>query len=123
MANPFVHVELQTSDLAGARTFYSQLFDWELEDLPAPEDGIPYIMIKVGEGTGGGMMSIPVPGIAPHWQAYVAVDDIKASTEKARALGATIKQDVMSIGEHGWISVLADPAGAVFALWQANADA
>lgn len=120
MANPFVHIELQTGDLDKAKAFYSQLFDWKLEDLAAPEGGIPYTLINVGEGTGGGMMSIPAPGVPPHWQAYVGVDDIKASTEKAQSLGAAVKQDVMSIGEHGWISVLADPTGAVFALWQAK---
>jgi predicted enzyme related to lactoylglutathione lyase len=30
MANPFVHVELSTTDPAKAKTFYSQLFDWKL---------------------------------------------------------------------------------------------
>ena len=34
MANPFVHVELQTNDLAKAKAFYSRLFDWKLEDVP-----------------------------------------------------------------------------------------
>ncbi|MEO6354312.1 MAG: VOC family protein [Burkholderiaceae bacterium] len=121
MANPFVHIELHTSDLARSKTFYTQLFDWELEDIAAPVDGVPYTMIKVGEGTGGGMMINPAPHAPPHWQAYVGVADIKASTEKARSLGATILQDVMDIGEHGWISVIADPTGATIALWQAKA--
>lgn len=30
MANPFVHVELHTGDLARVKTFYSALFDWNL---------------------------------------------------------------------------------------------
>ena len=33
MANPFVHVELNTTDLSQAKTFYGKLFDWTLEDL------------------------------------------------------------------------------------------
>ncbi len=36
MGNPFVHIELQTKDLAKAREFYSKLFDWKLENMPAP---------------------------------------------------------------------------------------
>jgi predicted enzyme related to lactoylglutathione lyase len=55
MANPFVHIELQTKDLAKAKDFYTSLFDWKLEDLPAPDGSVPYTMINVGEGTGGGM--------------------------------------------------------------------
>ncbi len=32
MANPFVHLELNTPDLAKAKTFYSALFGWEFQD-------------------------------------------------------------------------------------------
>jgi uncharacterized protein len=34
MANPFVHVELATSDLEKAKAFYQGLFDWQLEEVP-----------------------------------------------------------------------------------------
>lgn len=117
MANPFVHIELQTNDLPKAKEFYATLFDWQLEDL-AMQAGGDYTIIKVGEGTGGGMMTCPIPGVPPHWLAYVEVDNIVASTEKAKSLGATIAQDTMDIGEHGWISIIIDPAGAVLGLWQ-----
>ncbi len=32
MANPFVHVELNTTDIEKAKTFYGQLFNWKLDD-------------------------------------------------------------------------------------------
>ena len=32
MANPFVHVELSTTDVSKAKSFYGALFDWKLED-------------------------------------------------------------------------------------------
>ena len=44
MANPFCHVELNTTDVNKAKTFYTKLFDWKLEDVPGD-----YTMIKVGE--------------------------------------------------------------------------
>lgn len=120
MANPFVHIELQTRDLARARDFYSRLFDWRLEDLPAPGGGMPYVMINVGEGTGGGMLTNPDPAVPPHWLAYVAVDDIEASTRRARDLGASVLQDVTPVGEYGWLSVIRDPTGAVIAMWKSG---
>ena len=120
MANPFVHIELHTGDLAKAKAFYSSLFDWKLQDIPMP-DGGSYTMINVGEGTGGGMMSTPASGVPPHWLAYVGVDDVAAATEKARALGAAVVQDVMEVAGYGWLSILTDPTGATFALWQAKA--
>ena len=117
MANPFVHVELHTSDLSKAKAFYSRLFDWKLKDESMPEGG-SYTMIDVGQGTGGGMMTLMSPGTPPHWLAYVGVDDVAAATRKAKELGATVKMDKTEVGDFGWFSIIADPTGAVFALWQ-----
>ena len=70
MANPFVHVELTTSDPAKAKSVYGALFDWKLDDVEmAP--GFTYTMIVVGEGTGGGMMKTPAPGVPTAWLPYV----------------------------------------------------
>ena len=68
MANPFVHVELMTTDVAKAKAFYGALFDWKLEDIP----GMDYTMINVGEGTGGGMMKTVQPDSPSYWMAYVS---------------------------------------------------
>jgi len=119
MANPFVHVELHTRDLAKAKSFYSSLFGWELNDVPMPGGPGSYTLINVGEGTGGGMMSLDMPNIPPHWLAYVGVDDVAASTERAKSLGATVLQDVLQVGDFGKMSVVQDPTGAVIAMWQA----
>jgi predicted enzyme related to lactoylglutathione lyase len=119
VANPFCHVELNTTDVSKAKDFYSKLFDWKLEDMPSP--GGDYTMIRVGEGTGGGMMKNPIPGAPSFWLAYVLVDDIQASTKKAKSLGANVMKDVTEIPGYGAFSVLADPTGAHFALWKPNA--
>lgn len=118
MANPFVHVELMTSDVAKAKAFYTGLFDWQLEEIP----GMDYTLIKVGEGTGGGMMKTVEPDSPSCWMAYVLVDDAAAATEKARTLGATICKEVTEIPGIGWFSVITDPTGATLALWQMNPD-
>jgi predicted enzyme related to lactoylglutathione lyase len=75
-------------------------------------------MVGVGDGTGGGMMSDS--DAPPHWLAYVGVDDIQASTKRAKELGAAILQDVMQVGDFGWMSILRDPTGATLALWKAE---
>ncbi len=116
MANPFVHVELLTNDLARAKEFYKRLFGWKLEDVP----GMDYTMINVGEGTGGGMMKNPMPEGPSHWLAYVQVDDAVAATEKAKSMGAAICKEVTEIPGYGWFSVIMDPTGAALALWQAK---
>jgi predicted enzyme related to lactoylglutathione lyase len=118
MANPFVHVELNTTDINKAKTFYGKLFDWKLEDMPMGADS--YTMIKVGEGTGGGMMKQMVPGAPSAWLAYVNVDDINAATKKAKSLGATIVKDVTEVMGAGWLSIIVDPTGAPLGLWKAK---
>ena len=117
MANPFVHIELQTNDIDKSKKFYTDMFDWKLEEIP----GIDYTIINVGEGTGGGMMKNPVTGIADNWLPYILVDDIAASTKKAQALGAAIARNVTEIPDMGWFSVIIDPTGAAFGLWQTKA--
>jgi predicted enzyme related to lactoylglutathione lyase len=118
MPNPFVHVELNTTDLDKSKDFYGKLFDWKLEDVPMG-DGSTYTMIGVGEGTAGGMLKHPMPGAPSNWLAYVSVDDVAASTEKAKSLGATILKDVTEVMGMGSFTIIMDPTGATIALWQA----
>jgi uncharacterized protein len=115
MANPFVHVELNTTDPDKAKAFYRELFTWTMDDMQMGPD-MTYTMIQPGEGTGGGLMKQPMPGAPSAWLAYVDVDDVKASTEKARSLGGQVLKDVTEVPQMGWFSVIADPTGAVLGL-------
>ena len=116
MPNPFVHVELNTQEPDKSKTFYGKLFDWKLEDVPMGTG--TYTMIGVGSGTGGGIMKHPMPGAPTFWCPYIDVDDIKASTEKAKSLGGTVITDVTEAMGMGWLSIIQDPEGAVFGLWK-----
>jgi uncharacterized protein len=116
MSNAFVHVELNTTDLDAAKSFYGQLFDWKLQDTPMP-DGT-YTMINVGQGTGGGMMKHPMPGAPSLWLPYVLVDDIEAATAKALSLGAKSIKGVTEVPGMGWFSIFLDPTGAAIGLWK-----
>jgi predicted enzyme related to lactoylglutathione lyase len=64
------------------------------------------------------MMTAQPPGSPPRWQAYVGVDDVAASTRKAKELGAKVMMDKTEIPDAGWMSVIVDPTGATIALWQ-----
>ena len=119
MANPFVHVELQSTDIKKARDFYGRLFDWKLEDSQMPGFGT-YTMINVGEGTGGGMMASQSPGAPSQWLAYVEVPDVASSTRKAKDLGAKVVLDVTPVADMGKMSVIVDPTGATLGLWQST---
>jgi predicted enzyme related to lactoylglutathione lyase len=119
MANAFVHVELNTTDVGKAKEFYGKLFKWTLEDVPMDGDA-SYTLIKPGEGTGGGMMQQMIPGAPSSWLAYVDVDDIEAATKQAKSLGAKVMKDVTEVMDAGWLSIIVDPTGAVLGLWKAK---
>lgn len=120
MANPFVHVELMASDVAQAKAFYGQLFNWKLEDMDMGT--MTYTMIKVGDGTGdgtgGGMMQNPIPNAPSMWLSYVDVDDLKAATAKAKTLGGKVMKDVTEVPNMGSFSIITDPTGAMIGLWE-----
>ena len=119
MPNAFVHLELNTTDVAKAKEFYTQMFDWKLEDMPMGPD-MTYTVIKPAQGPGGGMMIHPMPGAPSTWLAYVSVEDVHAATAKAKAAGATIIKDVTEVPGMGLFTIFLDPTGAALALWQSK---
>ena len=65
-----------------------------------------------------GQAAQPVPEAPSAWLPYVVVDDLKATTEKAVSLGATVLMDVTAIPGMGHYSIIQDPTGAAIGLWQ-----
>ena len=118
MPNPFIHCELATKNLSKAKTFYEKLFDWKLIDYPTAPGGVPYTIIKVGQGTGGGMVKQMIRGAGSAWMPYVRVKDIDVATRKAKKLGAKITTEVTEVEKMGWLSVIVDPTGAVLGLFE-----
>ncbi|MFK7741829.1 MAG: VOC family protein [Planctomycetota bacterium] len=109
--------ELLSSDDAKALTFYSGMFGWNDDPKDLGPMGTYHRMMNGGKETGG-IMKNPANGAPDAWLVYFMVDDLKASTAKAKELGANIMMDDMPIPEVGRFSMMADPVGAVFALFQ-----
>jgi predicted enzyme related to lactoylglutathione lyase len=118
MGNPFCYVELTTRDLKGAKEFYSQMFDWKLEEFAGAP--MPYFMVNTGVDPMGGMMGLPMPEVPTAWTVYIMVDDIDAACAKLTKLGGKVWKERTEVPEYGWFAVVSDPQGAPFALWQAK---
>jgi predicted enzyme related to lactoylglutathione lyase len=115
MGNPFVHIELNTSDTSRAQKFYGQVFNWKLQ--PNPQMG--YTMIDVGKGVGGGMQKKPMAWAPTQWLPYVEVSNVADTLAKARAAGAQVVVEEMAVGEMGKIGIFIDPTGAGLGVWAA----
>jgi predicted enzyme related to lactoylglutathione lyase len=74
-------------------------------------------MVEVGEGTGGGMMQTKVPDARSQWIPFIAVADVVATTERIVALGGGIVKGPAEVPGYGWYSVVTDPTGAAFGIW------
>jgi uncharacterized protein len=110
--------DLQTRDRDRAIAFYSGLFGWEFDPNKNKEPG-GYLHIKNGEQSIGGMpdpRTLP-SGVPAHWLAYILSPDCDAQTARAQDLGARVLVPAMTVGNQLRFSVLADPQGAVFALF------
>ena len=114
--------DLTTRDPEKAASFYTELLGWGVQPLDAGP--MPYWQVTIdGQGEAGIM---PMPEMLPaevpaFWMPYFGTTDIATSFAKATALGATVLREPTEVTGMLWFAVLADPAGATFALLQALA--
>ena len=105
--------ELMTSDVSGAKSFYREMFGWNMHDDPMPKG--TYTTLKVGDNMIGGIMNIPTKakGVPPTWGSYVTVDDVDAQVKRAESLGGKVMVPPQDIPDVGRFAVISDPQGAM----------
>ena len=108
--------ELTTTDVDGAKVFYSELLGWTMEDMPA--EGMTYTMLKVGKQEVAGMMATPpeAAGMPSMWGSYVTVDDVDVQAGKVEKLGGKVLVPPRDIPNVGRFCVIQDPQGATLSL-------
>ena len=111
--------ELTTSNLRAAETFYTQLFGWTPKRSD-PASGMEYTEMSNNGQPSVGMMPKPpqLPAHVPsYWMPYFLVENVDASADKAKTLGARLLVPPQDIEKVGRFSVVSDPQGAVFAIF------
>ncbi len=110
--------DLSTADPEAAKKFYSELFAWNIS--AGDKDPSGYLHIMNGGHPIGGLPPTAHrdPKTPPHWLPYFAVEDVDATTAKAQQQKAKAYLAPMSIENVGRMAVLADPQGAVFAIFK-----
>jgi len=110
-------VDLMVNDVDAALEFYAATMGWRAGERSGPEFG-GYAMWFADD--------VPVAGVGPingdyppSWTVYVGTTDIEATLASAAASGGQVLAPTMTIGPLGKMAVLADPAMAVFGLWEA----
>ncbi|MGC2697002.1 MAG: VOC family protein [Candidatus Angelobacter sp.] len=116
--NTFCWADLSTPKPDQAAKFYSDLFGWQV--MKDEKDPSGYTHIKNGENFIGGIPPAEHrnPNAPPHWLLYFQVVDVEASTAKAAQLGGKVLMPARKMENVGTWSIVADPQGAVFALFK-----
>jgi hypothetical protein len=108
--------ELTTTDVPGARNFYSKLFGWTIQDMP--DSPMPYAVVSAGDKAIGGIMRVPdaAKGMPPTWGAYVTVENVDELVGRVPALGGKLLMGPQDIPSVGRFAVVQDPQGAVLSV-------
>jgi predicted enzyme related to lactoylglutathione lyase len=113
----FCWAELITGDQARAKTFYESLFGWKLKPDHGKESGYLHIM-NGGSYIGGVPPTYQNNEAPPHWLIYFAVADADKTFQKATDMQAKMVLPPTDFEGVGRVALLADPQGAVFALYR-----
>ena len=105
--------ELQSPDLDASASFYGDLFGWQVEQADEMQDR--YLSIKNAGDNNGGMRELTPPS-PPNWLVYFGVEDVEEALAKVDELGGSKLAGPIDI-QIAKIAVVADPQGAVFALY------
>ncbi len=117
----FVWYDLMTPDPAAATGFYGGVVGWGTQPFEIP--GMPaYTMwTRPDGGPIGGVVELGgaerEKGIPPHWMGYVSVADVDAAATRVDKLGGRVMHEPCDIPTVGRFTVIADPQGAVVALY------
>jgi predicted enzyme related to lactoylglutathione lyase len=104
-ARPVVHWELQARDPTTLRTFYADLFNWQIGDGPVMR--IPAGIGAPEAGPAGHIRQGAHPGIT----LFIQVRDLRASLDKAERLGGTILSQPADLPNGPTVAGIADPEG------------
>jgi uncharacterized protein len=103
-----------------AVAFYTELFGWEAEETMGTNSPGKYYLCRlrgrdvaaVGSQRGGGSPLVPV------WDTYIWVESADDTVAKVTDAGGSVVMEPFDLLDAARIGVFADPAGAVFRVWQ-----
>jgi predicted enzyme related to lactoylglutathione lyase len=122
MSGRVVHFEIPADDLGRAETFYRDVFDWEINNVP----GMGYTLVGTTPSTengpiepgaiNGGMLARQAPITAP--VLTIEVDDIEGALKAIERLGGRTIRERMPVGDMGFAAYFADTENNILGLWE-----
>jgi predicted enzyme related to lactoylglutathione lyase len=112
-------VDLGTTDIPKAISFYSSQFGWDIQQ-GGPEVGGYAIAHLDGRSVAGVGPLMGPPGTPSAWTTYIASSDLDATAAKVKSAGGQLLMEPMDVMDVGRMAIASDITGAPFGLWQAR---
>lgn len=118
MGRPVVHFEVTGTDGKKLQSFFSDIFEWEIDaDNDFKYGVVPPYKGREGAGIRGGIAQGP-DGYPGHVTFYVEVADVEATMAKAESLGGTRMMGPDEVMPGLTIGLFTSPEGHVIGVMQ-----
>ncbi len=107
-------VDLGTTDLGAAKTYYGGLFGWDFVD--AGPEGMDYVIANLNGHAVAGLAQTDRD--RSMWSTYFAVDNADETADKIVQHGGQVVMGPMTAAGSGRLAFATDPTGAAFGIWQ-----
>jgi predicted enzyme related to lactoylglutathione lyase len=117
----FSFADVMTTDVEGAKSFYTAFFGWSAQTQRAGQETEYTLFLKEGAPVAGTFEQPPESrerGMPPSWVSYVNVDDADKAAELARDGGGTVVVGPQDVVDAGRMAAFLDPQGAGLCAWQ-----
>ncbi len=118
-AAPVVHFEVMGKDGKKLQSFYSKLFDWQLQIYESMNYGMATAVgngTEVGKGSIGGGIGQTEGGAPGYVTFYAQVPDLAATLKKAESMGAKTVVPPTEIPNMVTFALFQDPEGNMVGL-------
>ncbi|MEU9355359.1 VOC family protein [Streptomyces griseoloalbus] len=109
-------IDVGSSDIEGAASFYGGLFGWEFRSAGPDAGGYGFFQLA-GRTVAGGMPTTPEQG-PPAWTVYFHSPDADATAKAAQQARGSVSMPPMEVMGQGRMAILADQAGVTFGIWE-----
>jgi len=112
-------VETWQDDADAAANYYGRIFGWEAEQTSSGDGGTFRVCRLRGRDVAA--IGSPIPEEAPpipSWTTFIQVESAEATADAVKRAGGSVIVGPMDSLEGGSIGIVADPAGAAFAIWE-----
>ncbi|MGX1912026.1 VOC family protein [Streptomyces phaeochromogenes] len=109
-------VDLGTSDIDGATSFYNGLFGWDFRSAGPEAGGYGFFQLA-GKTAAGGMQTSPEQG-PPSWNVFFQTPDADSTAKAVEQTGGSVLMAPDDVMKEGRLAVFSDKAGVSFGVWQ-----